>query len=150
MRFTIPSKKGKRGKKIDRNISNGCSSGDVLNIQSLCTLRARRQSYTYRFGPICMRMRRGEEVCAEASLDNHPFLPHAALAFASRLADFPRPRRSSSLKRIVLAKSLPSLSLPTNYEIPFQVLSQPRVVETFFPFFFFFYILQKYTCNLFI
>lgn len=149
MRFTIPSKKGKRGKKIDRNISNGCSSGDVLNIQSLCTLRARRQSYTYRFGPICMRMRRGEEVCAEASLDNHPFLPHAALAFASRLADFPRPRRSSSLKRIVLAKSLPSLSLPTNYEIPFQVLSQPRVVETFFPFFFF-YILQKYTCNLFI
>lgn len=143
MRFTIPSKKGKRGKKIDRNISNGCSSGDVLNIQSLCTLRARRQSYTYRFGPICMRMRRGEEVCAEASLDNHPFLPHAALAFASRLADFPRPRRSSSLKRIVLAKSLPSLSLPTNYEIPFQVLSQPRVVETFFPFFFFFLYFTK-------
>lgn len=106
-------KKRKKGKKIDRNISNGCSSGDVLNIQSLCTLRARRQSYTYRFGPICMRMRRGEEVCAEASLDNHPFLPHAALAFASRLADFPRPRRSSSLKRIVLAKSPPpSLSPP--------------------------------------
>lgn len=126
-------KKRKKGKKIDRNISNGCSSGDVLNIQSLCTLRARRQSYTYRFGPICMRMRRGEEVCAEASLDNHPFLPHAALAFASRLADFPRPRRSSSLKRIVLAKSLPSLSLPTNYEIPAKSLVN---LEFFFFFFF--------------
>lgn len=82
-----------------------------------------------------MRMRRGEEVCAEASLDNHPFLPHTALAFASRLADFPRPPPPFLLvKKDRPCEKSPSLSLPTNYEIPAKSLVN---LEFFFFFFFF-------------